>query len=187
MRGCLEHILLITLDYKKRILLRSRKVAEKCKHLGKDVRLPKETPTVPWWSEGGSTKKSVSKHGLLNMLWIHDSNRRCLSGEIESSNHSLLLQDSSGLKLWKRRWFVLSNYCLFYYKGKGPFVVVHQSICCSCAVYGFIVQCQTVEKKRLWAASPFQAIKSCSAHLGNARTGSSRSRWTFAWLTHIWN
>ncbi|KAG7227799.1 hypothetical protein INR49_013593, partial [Caranx melampygus] len=26
--------------------------------------------------------------------------------------------DSSGLKLWKRRWFVLSNYCLFYYKGK---------------------------------------------------------------------
>ncbi|XP_068439372.1 pleckstrin homology domain-containing family A member 7-like isoform X2 [Clinocottus analis] len=25
-------------------------------------------------------------------------------------------QDSSGLKLWKRRWFVLSNYCLFYYK-----------------------------------------------------------------------
>lgn len=27
------------------------------------------------------------------------------------------LQDSSGLKLWKRRWFVLSNFCLFYYKG----------------------------------------------------------------------
>ncbi|CDQ66094.1 unnamed protein product [Oncorhynchus mykiss] len=27
-------------------------------------------------------------------------------------------KDSSGLKLWKRRWFVLSNYCLFYYKGK---------------------------------------------------------------------
>uniref|UniRef100_A0A672JU43 PH domain-containing protein n=1 Tax=Salarias fasciatus TaxID=181472 RepID=A0A672JU43_SALFA len=25
-------------------------------------------------------------------------------------------KDSSGLKLWKRRWFVLSNYCLFYYK-----------------------------------------------------------------------
>ncbi|KAI4807673.1 hypothetical protein KUCAC02_027464 [Chaenocephalus aceratus] len=24
--------------------------------------------------------------------------------------------DSSGLKLWKRRWFVLSNYCLYYYK-----------------------------------------------------------------------
>ncbi|XP_031699840.1 pleckstrin homology domain-containing family A member 4 isoform X2 [Anarrhichthys ocellatus] len=25
-------------------------------------------------------------------------------------------KDSSGLKLWKRRWFVLSNFCLFYYK-----------------------------------------------------------------------
>ncbi|XP_061447180.1 pleckstrin homology domain-containing family A member 4 isoform X3 [Rhineura floridana] len=28
----------------------------------------------------------------------------------------LYKQDSSGLKFWKRRWFVLSNYCLFYYR-----------------------------------------------------------------------
>uniref|UniRef100_A0A3B3ZNQ5 PH domain-containing protein n=1 Tax=Periophthalmus magnuspinnatus TaxID=409849 RepID=A0A3B3ZNQ5_9GOBI len=28
----------------------------------------------------------------------------------------LYKKDSSGLKLWKRRWFVLSDYCLFYYK-----------------------------------------------------------------------
>ncbi|XP_042197246.1 pleckstrin homology domain-containing family A member 7 isoform X2 [Callorhinchus milii] len=28
----------------------------------------------------------------------------------------LYKQDSSGMKLWKRRWFVLSEYCLFYYK-----------------------------------------------------------------------
>ncbi|KAB5587259.1 hypothetical protein PHYPO_G00011140 [Pangasianodon hypophthalmus] len=28
----------------------------------------------------------------------------------------LYKRDSTGLKLWKRRWFVLSNYCLFYYK-----------------------------------------------------------------------
>ncbi|KAM6223142.1 LOW QUALITY PROTEIN: pleckstrin homology domain-containing family A member 4 [Rhynchocyon petersi] len=26
-------------------------------------------------------------------------------------------QDSAGLRLWKRRWFVLSGHCLFYYKG----------------------------------------------------------------------
>ncbi|XP_015685495.1 pleckstrin homology domain-containing family A member 7, partial [Protobothrops mucrosquamatus] len=26
-------------------------------------------------------------------------------------------QDSSGMRLWKRRWFVLADYCLFYYKG----------------------------------------------------------------------
>uniref|UniRef100_UPI00358DE1F0 pleckstrin homology domain-containing family A member 5-like isoform X10 n=1 Tax=Myxine glutinosa TaxID=7769 RepID=UPI00358DE1F0 len=25
-------------------------------------------------------------------------------------------QDSTGMKLWKRRWFVLCDYCLFYYK-----------------------------------------------------------------------
>lgn len=25
-------------------------------------------------------------------------------------------QDSSGMRLWKRRWFVLAEYCLFYYK-----------------------------------------------------------------------
>ncbi|KAL1248299.1 hypothetical protein QQF64_021617 [Cirrhinus molitorella] len=28
----------------------------------------------------------------------------------------LYKRDSTGLKLWKRRWFVLSNYCLYYYK-----------------------------------------------------------------------
>ncbi|KAK7123360.1 hypothetical protein R3I93_021697 [Phoxinus phoxinus] len=28
----------------------------------------------------------------------------------------LYKRDSSGLKLWKRRWFVLSNFCLYYYK-----------------------------------------------------------------------
>uniref|UniRef100_G1NVY7 Pleckstrin homology domain containing A7 n=1 Tax=Myotis lucifugus TaxID=59463 RepID=G1NVY7_MYOLU len=27
-------------------------------------------------------------------------------------------QDSSGMRLWKRRWFVLADYCLFYYKAK---------------------------------------------------------------------
>lgn len=29
------------------------------------------------------------------------------------------LQDSSGMRLWKRKWFVLSDYCLFYYKGES--------------------------------------------------------------------
>lgn len=98
--------------------------------------------------------------------------------EIQSSNYALLLQDSSGLKLWKRRWFVLSNYCLFYYKGTRHLLVVHQRVFCSRHVYVFIVPYQTVEKRLLWAASPFQAIKSCSAHPENARTGSSPSRYT---------
>lgn len=28
-------------------------------------------------------------------------------------------QDSSGLRLWKRRWFVLVDLCLYYYRGEG--------------------------------------------------------------------
>lgn len=28
-------------------------------------------------------------------------------------------QDSSGMRLWKRKWFVLSDFCLFYYKGES--------------------------------------------------------------------
>lgn len=36
------------------------------------------------------------------------------------STSTLSPQDSSGLRLWKRRWFVLSGHCLFYYKGQCP-------------------------------------------------------------------
>jgi hypothetical protein len=32
-------------------------------------------------------------------------------------------QGSEGLMLWKKRWFVLSEYCLFYYKGTASNVV----------------------------------------------------------------
>lgn len=28
------------------------------------------------------------------------------------------MQDSTGMKLWKKRWFVLSDLCLFYYRGE---------------------------------------------------------------------
>uniref|UniRef100_G3NZE8 PH domain-containing protein n=1 Tax=Gasterosteus aculeatus aculeatus TaxID=481459 RepID=G3NZE8_GASAC len=47
--------------------------------------------------------------------------KRCLASK-RDPNCSVVIRgwlnkkDSSGLKLWKRRWFVLSNYCLFYYK-----------------------------------------------------------------------
>lgn len=38
------------------------------------------------------------------------------------------LQDSSGMRLWKRKWFVLSDYCLFYYKGESrSFTVVNSA------------------------------------------------------------
>lgn len=32
---------------------------------------------------------------------------------------SFSLQDSSGMRLWKRKWFVLADFCLFYYKGES--------------------------------------------------------------------
>ncbi|XP_076879918.1 pleckstrin homology domain-containing family A member 7 isoform X8 [Brachyhypopomus gauderio] len=36
----------------------------------------------------------------------------------------LYKQDSSGMRLWKRKWFVLSDYCLFYYKDSREEVVL---------------------------------------------------------------
>jgi len=32
--------------------------------------------------------------------------------------HAGFMQDSTGMKLWKKRWFVLSDLCLFYYRGE---------------------------------------------------------------------
>ena len=37
----------------------------------------------------------------------------------------LYKQGSDGLQLWKKRWFVLSEYCLFYYKGKEVIVITN--------------------------------------------------------------
>jgi len=35
----------------------------------------------------------------------------------------LYKQGSEGLMLWKKRWFVLSEYCLFYYKSELYFFI----------------------------------------------------------------
>ncbi|KTG05341.1 hypothetical protein cypCar_00033185 [Cyprinus carpio] len=37
----------------------------------------------------------------------------------------LYKQDSSGMRLWKRKWFVLADYCLFYYKGGLFYTFTH--------------------------------------------------------------
>ena len=42
----------------------------------------------------------------------------------------LYKQGSEGLQLWRKRWFVLSEYCLFYYKGNVGTLRV-QSVQCS--------------------------------------------------------
>lgn len=97
------------------------------------------------------------------------------------------VQDSAGLKLWKRRWFVLSNYCLFYYKGNKAWipalgfrhVLLKQHSSPPVAVFLFLLfyQPQTAERNPCWAAFPSRATRSFSAHLENARTGSSPSRY----------
>lgn len=46
----------------------------------------------------------------LHVKLLLSSDEKCIT--------FLLFQDSSGMRLWKRRWFVLADYCLFYYKGE---------------------------------------------------------------------
>lgn len=90
---------------------------------------------------------------------------------------TLFLQDSSGLKLWKRRWFVLSNYCLYYYKGTQHFVHSDWTPVPPCFVHVYSVPHQTAEKNLYWAASRYRATKSSFARHENARTGSLPSRY----------
>ncbi|KAM8876827.1 pleckstrin homology domain-containing family A member 7-like isoform 2-T2 [Synchiropus picturatus] len=66
-------------------------------------------------------------------------------------------KDSSGLKLWKRRWFVLSNYCLYYYKA---------------------------ERSQFWAVSHYPATIYCSAPHRNAKTENSPLRWCTRGCAH---
>ncbi|TKS89903.1 Pleckstrin -like proteiny domain-containing family A member 4 [Collichthys lucidus] len=113
------------------------------------------------------------------LVRMDDQDRVSQASSVATISYFPVMKDSSGLKLWKRRWFVLSNYCLFYYKGtqlvaqRFVFRVVQQCICSF--VHIFSVPHQTAEKNLCWAAFLFQATKSCSAHHGNARTGSSPS------------
>lgn len=50
------------------------------------------------------------------------------AGLIDGCCAAGLLQDSTGMKMWKKRWFVLSDMCLFYYRGES-------SICVMCLVF----------------------------------------------------
>nr|XP_029133955.1 pleckstrin homology domain-containing family A member 7-like [Labrus bergylta] len=47
---------------------------------------------------------------------MDDQDRVSQASSVATVSFFPIAKDSSGLKLWKRRWFVLSNYCLFYYK-----------------------------------------------------------------------
>lgn len=68
------------------------------------------TPTTPTHN-GLERKKSEPVHTLKSPV-----GRRHPNAPVTLSGW-LWKQGSEGLKVWRKRWFVLSEYCLFYYKG----------------------------------------------------------------------
>ncbi|XP_072278474.1 pleckstrin homology domain-containing family A member 7 isoform X2 [Pyxicephalus adspersus] len=64
----------------------------------------------------------------------------------------LYKQDSTGMKLWKRRWFLLSDYCLFYYKDNKE-----ESILGSIPLPGYIIS-PTGPEDRINRKYSFKAV-----------------------------
>ncbi|XP_040190424.1 pleckstrin homology domain-containing family A member 7 isoform X3 [Rana temporaria] len=97
-------------------------------------------------SEGGSTAVTASTADTRPPPKVLKSNSKAHSfGKRDQSikrnpNVPVLVrgwlykQDSSGMKLWKRRWFLLSDFCLFYYKDSKE-----ESILGSIPLPGYIV------------------------------------------------
>ncbi|KAK2883357.1 hypothetical protein Q8A73_022290 [Channa argus] len=62
-----------------------------------------------------STRPSRSSKKIHNFGKRSNSIKRNPNAPVVKSNW-LYKQDSTGMKLWKKRWFVLSDMCLFYYR-----------------------------------------------------------------------
>uniref|UniRef100_A0A3Q3N430 Pleckstrin homology domain containing, family A member 5 n=1 Tax=Mastacembelus armatus TaxID=205130 RepID=A0A3Q3N430_9TELE len=62
-----------------------------------------------------ATTLSRSSKKVHNFGKRSNSIKRNLNAPVVKSNW-LYKQDSTGMKLWKKRWFVLSDMCLFYYR-----------------------------------------------------------------------
>ncbi|XP_020648375.3 pleckstrin homology domain-containing family A member 4 isoform X1 [Pogona vitticeps] len=68
-----------------------------------------------------SVSMGTKRHSARSVQKVHTFGKRANSIKRDPNSPVIMRgwlykQDSSGLKLWKRRWFVLSNYCLFYYR-----------------------------------------------------------------------
>uniref|UniRef100_A0A8C5RH17 Pleckstrin homology domain containing A5 n=1 Tax=Laticauda laticaudata TaxID=8630 RepID=A0A8C5RH17_LATLA len=59
-------------------------------------------------------KTFVAQEKGIKILILVMCPNSCISSLYDSVCH--YLQDSTGMKLWKKRWFVLSDLCLFYYR-----------------------------------------------------------------------
>ncbi|XP_068162449.1 pleckstrin homology domain-containing family A member 5-like isoform X2 [Antennarius striatus] len=73
------------------------------------------SPVTTATTSTSSTRLSRSSKKIHNFGKRSNSIKRNLSAPVVKS-YWLYKQDSTGMKLWKKRWFVLSDMCLFYYR-----------------------------------------------------------------------
>ncbi|KAK2858555.1 hypothetical protein Q5P01_003175 [Channa striata] len=76
---------------------------------------PATTVTTATTTSTSSTRPSRSSKKIHNFGKRSNSIKRNPNAPVVKSNW-LYKQDSTGMKLWKKRWFVLSDMCLFYYR-----------------------------------------------------------------------
>ncbi|XP_023278784.1 pleckstrin homology domain-containing family A member 5-like isoform X6 [Seriola lalandi dorsalis] len=76
---------------------------------------PVTTVTTGTTTSTCSTRPSRSSKKVHNFGKRSNSIKRNPNAPVVKSNW-LYKQDSTGMKLWKKRWFVLSDMCLFYYR-----------------------------------------------------------------------
>ncbi|XP_073336896.1 pleckstrin homology domain-containing family A member 5-like [Pagrus major] len=76
---------------------------------------PATTVNTATTTSTSSTRPSRSSKKVHNFGKRSNSIKRNPNAPVVKSNW-LYKQDSTGMKLWKKRWFVLSDMCLFYYR-----------------------------------------------------------------------
>ncbi|XP_076578213.1 pleckstrin homology domain-containing family A member 5-like isoform X4 [Chaetodon auriga] len=76
---------------------------------------PATTVTTATTTSTSSARPSRSSKKVHNFGKRSNSIKRNPNAPVIKSNW-LYKQDSTGMKLWKKRWFVLSDMCLFYYR-----------------------------------------------------------------------
>ncbi|XP_054609469.1 pleckstrin homology domain-containing family A member 5-like isoform X4 [Dunckerocampus dactyliophorus] len=74
-----------------------------------------ESPATTVTISSSFTRPSRSSKKIHNFGKRSNSIKRNPNAPVVKSNW-LYKQDSTGMKLWKKRWFVLSDMCLFYYR-----------------------------------------------------------------------
>lgn len=77
----------------------------------KTVKSPEDSSSSPSHSSSDRRKSTGAVHSIKSPI-----TKRPAAATVTLSGW-LYKQGSDGLKVWRKRWFVLAEYCLFYYKG----------------------------------------------------------------------